>query len=638
MLAIVCLLAAMTFVGMSVDLGMITVTKTRMQSAADSAALAAAQEIVVGIRNAGQQGTTDIAAVQAIAAAAARTMAENVAAMNGFYLDPETDVTLGRRVLGSDGVSYTEVWNEPPYNMVKVEIRKTNDDASQPDAKLPLIFAGAAGNRTQSVTADAVAFIESRDIVATLDYSGSMAFDSLLMAATVSRLTKPTVESGLDDIWQALVDSEATFSDDPDTLKFPSTGFGGINSAAGVTNNSSNADTVLEDLGLYTPAENYWDSWSYSGSGDYHYTSSKVGGYYWRKYDSGTLKRRSSTYDSWSTVADTTYPYYEPSTPEEYVPFPQEGRSTSTGDLLGKPNATTSKSLWKGYINYVIGDSDLNGQGYRKKYGYRTLMNYLVDMRKSNSQSEDLWRAPIYPHHALKEGVSTLADFLNNLGYGDHLGLVTYATTARIETGLNDDGVEDTVDLGDEYLTENVTGIDTIQRHRQPGHYDSSTGIGYGLERAKELLDDQGRYGAQKAILLMTDGQSNQYPSGYGSSSLPSGWNWNDITDFDGDGTADFVIDSNYSGGGNGDGNWRAALHSFVKAKEAVDAGYIIHAISLGDGADTSLMSAIAELSGGEYVHIASGTSTEDMESSLRAAFSVLAGQVPPARLIMEED
>ena len=38
-LAVVCLVAAMTFVGMSVDLGMITITKTRMQAAADSAAV-----------------------------------------------------------------------------------------------------------------------------------------------------------------------------------------------------------------------------------------------------------------------------------------------------------------------------------------------------------------------------------------------------------------------------------------------------------------------------------------------------------------------------------------------------------------------------------------------------------------------
>ena len=70
-LAIVSLMAAMTFVVMSVDLGMITVTQTRMQSSADAAALAAAQEIVVGIREAGEQGETNVQAVQAIAAAAA---------------------------------------------------------------------------------------------------------------------------------------------------------------------------------------------------------------------------------------------------------------------------------------------------------------------------------------------------------------------------------------------------------------------------------------------------------------------------------------------------------------------------------------------------------------------------------------
>ena len=49
-LAAVCLIAAMIFVGMSVDLGMITVTKTRMQGAADAAALAATQEILAAVR------------------------------------------------------------------------------------------------------------------------------------------------------------------------------------------------------------------------------------------------------------------------------------------------------------------------------------------------------------------------------------------------------------------------------------------------------------------------------------------------------------------------------------------------------------------------------------------------------------
>ena len=298
----------------------------------------------------------------------------------------------------------------------------------------------------------------------------------------------------------------------------------------------------------------------------------------------------------------------------------------------------TSKSLWQSYVSYVMSDSDVYYQGYRKRYGYRTLMQYLIDVRKANNLSEDLWRAPIYPFHGMKQGMTKLATFLNNLGYGDHLGLVTYATTARIETGLFDDGVDVSVDLHGEHLTEYVMDIDTIQRHKQPGHYNSSTGIGYGVEEAHQLLNDQSRDGARRAILLMTDGQSNQYPSGWGSNSVPSGWDWNDVTDFDGDGAADLIIDSSYTGGGNGDGNWRAALHTIVRAKQAFDAGYTIHTISMGDGADTTLMNAVAKLSGGQYVHIPSGASNEEMESRLEGAFAVIAGQVPPARLVIDED
>ena len=65
-LAVICLMGAMTFVGMSVDLGMIAVAKTRMQAAADSAALAAAQEIVVAVRDASwdSENGLDMDAVQ----------------------------------------------------------------------------------------------------------------------------------------------------------------------------------------------------------------------------------------------------------------------------------------------------------------------------------------------------------------------------------------------------------------------------------------------------------------------------------------------------------------------------------------------------------------------------------------------
>ena len=653
-LAIICLAAAMTFVGMSVDLGMITVTKTRMQASADSAALAAAQEIVVAVREAGEAGETDVETVQALAADQARQMAEYVCDLNGFYVDPAVDVELGNRILAEDGVNYVETWGSPPYNMVKVTIRKTNPDASAPDAKLPLIFAPVVGERNQAILADATAFIESRDIVAVLDYSGSMAYDSLIYGNTINRLGLSQVESGLDDIWDALEDSGETFSDDSSTEKFPTDGFGDIDSYEGTYVSSNSVNTVFETLNLddggsgssssSSSSGNYWDSWptGYMSYGGYSYGSGY--GYNWLVFTSGSyngyLFYNSGGYTYYYYGNYTDYPGYGSGGSSgggggSYVPFPQEGKNTSTGLRKGKPSESESESMWKDYIEFVMNDSTLNSYGYRKKYGYRTLMHYLISQQMQNHYSEDLWRAPIYPHHASKEGMTMFTTFLDNLGYGDHVGLVTYATTSRIETGLWDDGADATVDLGTEHLTDDYDGIDTIQRHKQPGHYDRSTGIGYGLEDATELIEDQGRYGAQKAILLMTDGQPNQYPSGFGTGSLPAGWDWDELTDFDGDGNADFEIDSNY---GSWDSNWRGALYAFMKAKEAKDAGIVVHTISVGSGADTELMEAIANMTGGHYVDVPGGSTIEDMEEDLEVAFAVLAGQVPPARLLVEED
>lgn len=645
-LAILCLVAALTFVGMSVDLGMITVTKTRMQAAADSAALAASQEIVVAIREAGQAGETDIQTVQALAAQQAREVARHVCDLNGFYIEPNTDVTLGSRMLAADGESFVETWGSPPYNMVKVIIRKDNADASAPDAKLPLIFAPVQGDRTHALTAGASAFIESRDIVSVLDYSGSMAYDSLIYSGTINRLGLSQVEGSLDDIWDALVASGVGFSDDPGTSKFPLAGFGGINSYEGTYISSDNTNTIFETLSLDddgsggSSSGDFWDSWTWEPNSYYgpRWTTTEFG-YNWRKYQAGSpyawgVWRKSEGSWYYYNYPDSTYTDLAGSSGSgNYVAFPQEGKTSSGGTLNGKPNASASESMWKSYIAFVKSDSDLQSYGYRKKYGYRTLMHYLISERMMNHESEDLWRAPIYPHHAVKQGLSLFTAFLDNLAYGDNLGLVTYATTSTRQTGLWDDGADVTVDLGGEHLTDDYEAIDTIQIHKQPGHYNRATGTGYGLEDAIELIAEQGRYGAQKSILLMTDGQPNQYPSGYGEGDLPAGWNWDELTDFDGDGSADFEIDSNYGGW---DSNWRAALYAFAKAKEAMDANIVVHTISVGSGADTDLMEAIAAMTSGSHLHVPGGATIEEMEDDLQAAFALLAGQVPPARLIAD--
>ncbi len=87
--------------------------------------------------------------------------------------------------------------------------------------------------------------------------------------------------------------------------------------------------------------------------------------------------------------------------------------------------------------------------------------------------------------------------------------------------------------------------IDTIQRHKQASHYDNTTNIGDGIKEARYLLDEQGRGAGRKTLIVMTDGNANQRPSGF---ALPGNWNWAEMTDYDGDGTPDYTTGNRTSG------------------------------------------------------------------------------------------
>lgn len=642
-LAVICLLGAMTFVGMSVDLGMITVTKTRMQGTADAAALAAAQEIVVAIRNASwnTENGVDMTAVQNMAAADARAMAEYVAKINGFYIDSSVDVVLGRRLLSSDGVNYTETWGTGPYNCVKVDIRKNNSDSTAPDAKLPLIFAPVVGERAQSLISSATAFIESRDIVCTLDYSSSMNDDSCMSSETISRLTRAGVESNLDAIWDTLVASDVRFSNDTTTKKFPSSGFGKMNSYAG-TYDSGSSQSAIEALGLYTPAKNYYDSWAKGkdANGNSYYTTTSGGNDYYlftsgpnigqlqiatttTTSSGGKKSKTTTTTTTYTTIPETMAPGYFPPVKETAVPFPQEGKNTSTGMRLGKPSVATSQTQWLDYADFVRSNSNLKAQGYQYTYGYRTLMVYLMESRCSNSESEDLWRAPCYPFEGMKMGMDTFCQFMKDLSYGDHIGLVDYALDAHVETGLTEDGPDMTVYLNGDLMSTRYQDINTIQKHKQAGHYSSNTATGDGILVAVGLLNANGRYGSQKAILLMTDGVPNISPSGF---SLPSDWNWDQLLDYDDNGSADYTTSN------------QSAQYALYQAKLAADNDIVIHTLCVGAGADTALLKAIAKISGGYDIVVPAGSSTTAQVSLLREAFGVLAGTVPPARLVVSAE
>jgi hypothetical protein len=554
-----CLVAVFAFVALSVDTSRMALTETRMQNAVDAAALAAVEEITAAVYEAGSVSGAPEINTSSECIVAAREMAADVAEANGIYINPATDVLFGKRGYDAATGTWPIVWGDTPYNCVRVTARKTNPDATAADGELPLAFGWAVGKSQVPLQASATAFVEARDVVVVIDVSASMNDDSSLD----STLSQGEVEGLLDGMWDTLVTVNPKW---PSTTrpKFPSTGFGSINSYAGAYVSSSTTSTIRSNLGL---------------------NANDAGGH-------------------------------------RLHPFPQAGRNAD-GTPKGKPSNSTSDALWDGYINYV---KNLSGP-YNKKYGYRTLASYLQQHRYDTSQSEDLWRTPHYPYHAVKGGNTLFLEFLEDLEFGDEVGLVAYGEWA-VQQKTHNDG-EVSIDISANPITPDYDTINTMQMRHQAGEYNGWTAMGDGLKKARELLlgpdgtVDQGhcRVGAQPTILVMTDGMSNQRPSNW---SLPSGFKWSDWTDYDGNGT------SNYS---TTDKNKQ---YAFVEATKAIKKGVVIHTLGVGNDADRNLMEAIAFASGGVFINVP-GEGVEYMEAGLLQAFAQIAGKVPPAKLVFDQ-
>jgi Flp pilus assembly protein TadG len=552
-LAAIVLAVLLGFIAFAVDTGQINLTQANMQNASDAASLAASQEITRYIETAGQSQSDAVIGANSAVVASARAMAVQVAQANGVYLDADRDVEFGRRTYNSADSSWPISWGVEPYNVVKVTARRTNQDEAAPDAELPLSFGWVLGKYSVPIETSSTAFVESRDIVVVLDFSSSMNDDSSMLS--FDRLGQSSVEQNLDEIWDTLVEAAPTWPGTSES-KFPSTGFGKINSYYGTYVSSSTTSTIFSTLELGTQLNS-----------------------------------------------------------KPKFPFPQAGKDSS-GNPKSRPGNSTSQSLWEGYISYV---KNLSGP-YNKRYGYRTLLNYLMESREQNHLAEDLWRTPHYPFHAIKEGCSLFLDFLDELQYGDEVGLVSYADTARVETQLDEDGFS--VNLGSDPITLEYADINAIQRHRQAGHYTSNTGIGYGVKEARLLLHNHSRFGARRTMILMTDGLANKYPSGW---SLPGGWSWASLTDYDDDGDADYSTSD------------KAKQYAFWEAKQAIDAGITIHTMSVGAGADRDFMEAIAFAAGGVWIDVPGGSTVEEMQTQLLEAFSEIAAKVPAAKLTYDE-
>lgn len=654
-LTCIMLIVLFGFVAFAVDIGMMGLEKSKMQNAVDAAALAASQAIQEEIAKAGktlnQEGdiASQVAAINAIAAAKAKEMAIKVADLNGVYL-ADSDIQFGSKT--TEG---TVSYGSPPYNLVKVTARRTNPDTDAPDGQLKLSFAPVMGFNSASLTTSAAAYVQSRDIVLVLDFSGSMNDDSEFGA--MNKLGKSAVEKNLDDIYKALADSDVRFSDNGGKKKFPVANSPGAKVWGDMT--YGEGKYVSDDVSaIYALAKKYMTSGM-----SRQQLANKINNTSTRDIEraiddldeddivSGSTKL-SNTDVEW-LLNNNVYSSRVRSAREQLNtneisigiaanlgllktdgsgkpvnPWPQEGLKSDEVTPKGTPTGSDNERAWRDYVKWVRSDSSVGNHGYRNKFGTRTMMGYLLASKSSKTQSEDLHRAPAYPFHAMKEGTSKFLEFLDGLNFGDRVGLVSYAgatygdtwdrVTARFETHAPGD-------VNTPRMTDDYEELNGIQIKRQAAEYSEYTGIGYGIRKAREMLAIAGRPNAQKVIMVLTDGNANRSSEYNG---LPKGWKWSDYTDFDGNGSADYYTN---------DSNKQFA---FVEAMAATQypENAIVHSMAVGASADRDLMDAMAHGGGGIYIDVPGGYSIDEMQEQMIAAFAQIASNVPSAQLLRDGD
>jgi len=230
---------------------------------------------------------------------------------------------------------------------------------------------------------------------------------------------------------------------------------------------------------------------------------------------------------------------------------------------------------WGDYFNYVKGNESVWRAGYRYYYGGLTLMDYLQSQRPAANQTPDLWKAREQPLTAVKDAVLVFLSYMQQYPTDDKVGLASYTYTdgrGKLEVPL----------------TANYDLVETTSRHRQAAHYHTYTNIAGGMERARQELENNGREGTLKVMVLLSDGHTNWTKS---NSYNPT----------------------------------RARREAIDEADMAADIKLPIVTISLGADADTDLMQEIADITKGVHFIVPGGKDVNNYREDLFFIFSLIA-------------
>ncbi len=231
---------------------------------------------------------------------------------------------------------------------------------------------------------------------------------------------------------------------------------------------------------------------------------------------------------------------------------------------------------WDNYIDYVQTDSTLYSAGYRNHYGGITFIHYLLAKRDQYAETPVLWKTSQQPLTALKDAVDEFLAYLDNNSTDDRVAFALYTAS------------DNTATL-EQSLTTNYTDVATKVRQRQAGHYVGSTNISAGMTKGRLELQNNGRVGVSKLLILMTDGEAN----------LPTG---NTTTD-----------------------KQKVRDEAYLCAAAKIP----IVTITVGAGADVALMSEVATITGGASFVVPGGQPISAVQEQLEQVFAQVAADRP---------
>lgn len=229
------------------------------------------------------------------------------------------------------------------------------------------------------------------------------------------------------------------------------------------------------------------------------------------------------------------------------------------------------RGSWKQYVSYVSKDSGVAAAGYKKKYGYLTLVDFWLNELPAYNETPDLWKTSEQPLATAKNAVDYV---LSKLNAGDRAALITYNT----KDGMS--GLEVPLTSNKQLITDLLRGdIANNIPGRQAGHWHKFTNIAAGIKNSRNQLNSQQTY-AEKQIIVISDGKSTWNAHGLNAS----------ISRRDTINQANFAKNDNV----------------------------IISTISLGGDADTNLMDEIANITGGYHINIPPGDDIDDHIDSMK--------------------